>query len=88
MSTEIIIELVGEDHAGRPLRTRDAVFHPEGAAPLTALGVTMILERLTELDAAPPAKAGLYFPYQLLDSATYLARLAANGGRVLTLEVL
>jgi hypothetical protein len=47
MSTEIVIELAGEDHAGQPLRTRHAVVHSEGAAPLTGLGVAMILERLT-----------------------------------------
>src|SRR5690606_39576168 len=44
-STEIIIELAGGDHDGRPLRTRNAVFHPGGAAHLTALGVSMILVR-------------------------------------------
>ena len=67
MSTEIIIELAGEDHAGRPLRTRHAVVHPEGQMPLTGLGVAMVLERLVGLDGKPPTPAGLYFPYQLLD---------------------
>ena len=33
------------------MRARHAVFHPGGAAPLTALGVSMILARLTGLDA-------------------------------------
>ena len=88
MSTEIIIELAGEDHAGRPLRTRHAVVHPEGAAPLTGLGVAMILERLIGLDGDPATPAGLYFPYQLLDSTTYFARLEQIGGIILTLEVL
>lgn len=88
MSTEIIIELAGEDHAGRPLRTRHAVFHPEGSAPLTGLGVAMILERLTGLDGAPATPAGLYFPYQLLEPTAYLARLKQSGGKVLNLEVL
>lgn len=88
MSTEIVIELAGEDHAGRPLRARHAVVHPEGAAPLTGLGVAMLLERLVGLDGDPPTPPGLYFPYQLLDSTAYLARLAQTGGTILKLEVL
>lgn len=88
MSTEIIIELAGEDHAGQPLRTRHAVVHPEGTVPLTGLGVAMILERLTGIDGDPPTPPGLYFPYQLLDSTAYLARLTQTGGTILKLEVL
>ena len=88
MSTEIVIELAGEDDAGRPLRTRHAVVHPKGAAPLTGIGVAMILERLLGLDGKPATPAGLYFPYQLLNAADYLARLKQDGGAVLKLEVL
>jgi hypothetical protein len=87
-STEIILELSGEDHAGQPLRTRQAVVHRGGAAPLTGLGVAMLLERLTGLDGQPPTPAGLYFPYQLLEPTAYFARLAQSGGLVLPLEVL
>jgi len=88
MSTEIVIELAGEDHAGRPLRTRHAVVHPEGQMPLTGLGVAMVLERLIGLDGNPAISAGLYFPYQLLEPTAYLARLKQTGGTVLKLEVL
>jgi hypothetical protein len=87
-STEIIIELAGEDHAGLQLRTRHAVVHPDGAAPLTGIGVAMILERLLGLDGPPSTPPGLYFPYQLLDADVYLARLAKDGGSVTKLEVL
>lgn len=86
-STEIIIEMAGEDHDGRPLRTRHGVFHPGGAAPLTALGVSMILERLTGLDGKAPTPAGLYFPFQVLDHTSYLSRLQAEGGNVVALDV-
>jgi len=85
MSTEIIIELTGEDHAGKPLRTRHAVVHPEGQMPLTGLGVAMILERLTGLDGKQTTPAGLYFPYQLLEPVRYFARLKQSGAVVLTL---
>ena len=86
MSTEIVLELAGEDHAGRPLRTRHAVVHPEGQVPLTGLGVALVLERLLGLDGRPPTPAGLYVPYQLLEPTAYLARLEQAGGRVLTLD--
>ena len=89
MSTEIIIELAGEDHAGRPLpRTRHAVVHPQGQMPLTGLGVAMVLERLLGLDGNLPTLPGLHFPYQLLEPTAYFARLEQIGGRVLKLEVL
>ncbi|RYG37901.1 NAD(P)-dependent oxidoreductase [bacterium] len=85
MSTEIVIELAGEDHAGRSLRTRHAVFHPEGQMPLTGLGVAMVIERLTGLDGDPPTPPGLYFPYQLLEPKAYFARLEKAGGKILEL---
>lgn len=88
MSTEIIIELAGEDHAGKPLRTRHAVVHPEGQMPLTGLGVAMVLERLVGLDNKPATLPGLYFPYQLLEPAAYFARFEKIGGMVMALDVL
>ena len=88
LSTEIVIELAGEDHAGRPLRTRHAVVHPQGQMPLTALGVAMVLERLVGLGGQPATPPGLYFPYQLLEPTAYFARLEGSGGQILALEVL
>ena len=86
MSTEIIIELAGEDRVGRPLRARRAVVHPEGQMPLTGLGVAMLLERLVGLDGSPPVAPGLYLPYQLLVPSAYFARLERIGGKVSKLE--
>jgi hypothetical protein len=88
MSTEIVVDVAGRDHAGRPLRTRHAVVHPEGQMPLTGLGVALVLERLVGLDGSPATPPGLYFPYQVIEPATYLARLEAIGGRILDLEPL
>lgn len=87
MSTEIIIELMGEDLKGEPLRTRHAVVHPAGAASLTGLSVSMVLERLLGLDGQPPTPPGLYFPYQLLDATSYLGRLKQEGGELRKLQV-
>ncbi len=86
MSTEILIELSGEDPQGRPLRTRHAVVHPKGAALLTALSVAMLIERLLGLDGEAPTKPGLYFPYQLLDRDRYLQRLEQEGGELRELQ--
>ncbi|AFK63973.1 hypothetical protein TKWG_21390 [Advenella kashmirensis WT001] len=86
-STEIIMEMAGKDSDGHPLRTRHAVFHPGGAAPLTALGVSMILERLAGLDGKAPTPPGLYFPFQVVDHTSYLSRLQAEGGNVVALDV-
>ena len=87
MSTEIIIELVGEGLNGEPLRTRHAVIHPAGAAALTGLSVAMLVERLLGLDGQPAAAPGLYFPYQLLDASAYFKRLEQEGGELRTLQV-
>ncbi|MCK0713610.1 NAD(P)-dependent oxidoreductase [Chromohalobacter sarecensis] len=87
MSTEIIIELEGENQAAQPLRSRHAVTHPEGQMPLTGLGVALLLERLVGLDGKPVTSPGLYFPYQLLDSQRYFERFAQAGGRIVELNV-
>ncbi len=85
MSTEIIIDLSGEDHAGRPLHTRHAIVHPEGQMPLTGLGVALVLERLAGLVGDTP-QPGLYFPSQLIDHETYVDRLMRAGGEIIDLE--
>jgi hypothetical protein len=87
MSTEIIIELAGEDLRGNSLRTRHAVVHPAGTAPLTGLCVAMNLERLLGLDGQPATPPGLYFPYQLLDAEAYVERLRGEGGEIRRLPV-
>lgn len=84
-STEIIIELSGAGMDDQLLETRHAVFHPGGAAPLTAMGVAAILERLTGSDGREPTPPGLHFPYQPLEAKRYLQQLEAAGGSLLTL---
>lgn len=86
MSTEILIELAGEDPQGQALRTRHAVVHPKGAALLTALCVTMVVERLLGLDGGQAPQPGLYFPYQLLDRPRFLQRLQQEGGELRELQ--
>lgn len=85
MPAEIIVELSGTDCSGDPLRSRNAVTHPQGQMPLTGLGVALLLERLTGLDGNPATKPGLYFPYQILNASTYFDRLRKVGGELMTL---
>ncbi|WAH52772.1 NAD(P)-dependent oxidoreductase [Pseudescherichia vulneris] len=85
LSTEIVLDISGLDHAGQALHTRHAVVHPGGAAPLTGMGIALLLERLIGLDGKPPVTPGLYFPWQILDTSRYLAQLAQEGGQVVEL---
>ncbi|WP_299652874.1 NAD(P)-dependent oxidoreductase [uncultured Jannaschia sp.] len=86
-STEIVLEFAGRDQKDEPLRTRHVVMHPDGAAPLTGIGIAMILERLLGLDGEVPTAPGLYFPYQLLSYDTYISRLEQDGGAVIEGEI-
>jgi len=86
-STEIIIDISGLDHSGKALHTRSAVVHPGGAAPLTGMGIALLLERLIGMDGKPPVAPGLYFPYQILDAAHYLTRLEEENGQLLQLPL-
>ncbi|MGC5626641.1 hypothetical protein ACPYO6_00155 [Georgenia sp. Z1344] len=86
LSTEILVELVGEDPQGRPLRLRQAVVHPQGQMSPTGLGVAMVLERLAGLGGGDPVPSGLHFPSQLLDPAAYLDRLRRSGAQILALD--
>lgn len=85
LSTEIVLDISGLDHAGQALHTRHAVVHPGGAAPLTGMGIALLLERLIGLDGKSPVTPGLYFPWQILDASRYLAQLAQEDGQVVEL---
>ena len=78
-STEILIDLEGVDPSGAGLHSRHALVHPRGQAPLTALAVASILERVTALDGAPPVGSGLYFPEGLVDPDLFVTRALASG---------
>ncbi|MET0285545.1 MAG: NAD(P)-dependent oxidoreductase [Polyangiales bacterium] len=76
MSSELTITLVGQTRDGETTRERHAVVHPEGQAPLTALGITMMLEGVIG------KAAGLYLPEQLIEPDAYIRRLVAIGGSI------
>ncbi|UZW60892.1 NAD(P)-dependent oxidoreductase [Lysobacter enzymogenes] len=81
-STEIAIELEGEDADGRRVRTRHELVHPQGQAPLTALGIALGVERLLGLDGAEAPAPGLYTPDLLIEPGYFLRRLQEAGLRV------
>lgn len=85
-STETIIEIEGVLKNGARARTRHEIEHPQGQAPLTALGVTVAIERLLGLDGRPPVPAGLYLPDVLIDPGHMVRRLQEIGATVRTVE--
>lgn len=78
-STEIIIEMTGERKNGTPGRSRYELVHPEGQAPVTAVGVALGVERLLGLDGSAPVTPGLYFPEVLIDPDYAIRRFQEFG---------
>ncbi|WNG33551.1 NAD(P)-dependent oxidoreductase [Archangium violaceum] len=81
-STEIIIELVGQQRDGTTGRVRYELVHPAGQAPVTAQGVAVGIERLLGLAGGPPVAPGLYLPHVLIDPAYMVRRLEEIGTRI------
>jgi hypothetical protein len=79
LSTELIIELEGERHDASRARVRHELIHPQGQAPLTALCVALLLERLVGLTGPGPMPPGLYFPEQVLAAAPALEQMKRFG---------
>lgn len=78
-SSDLVIEIAGEGPDGKPLRQRREITHPQGQAPITALGVTVGTERLLGLTGEPPAAPGLYLPEALIEPAYFIKRLEGIG---------
>jgi hypothetical protein len=81
-STEIIIELSGTRQDGRSASVRHEIVHPQGQAPLTALGVALGLERLLGLAGGGPVQPGLYLPEVLIAPSYALHRMEESGARL------
>ena len=78
-STEIVIEMTGRGKDGQPLDHRHEIVHPEGQAPLTALGVALAVERMLGLEGGEASAPGLYLPEVLIDPAYYVRRMKEFG---------
>ncbi|HEV7372830.1 hypothetical protein [Arenibaculum sp.] len=81
-SHEMIIEIEGERKDGKVGRLRVDIESPQGVTGLSALGVSLGVERLLGLAGGAPAAPGLHFPETLIDPVYALARLEEFGGRV------
>lgn len=81
-STEIIIEIEGEKADGSSGRFRYELVHPQGQAPVTAMGVAITVERLLGLDGSVPVGPGLYFPEVLIDPDHAIRRFEEAGMRI------
>jgi hypothetical protein len=81
-STEIIIEITGERPDGTLGRDRHELVHPAGQAPVTALGVALVIERLLGLAGSAPVAPGLYFPETLIEPGYAIRRLKEFGMQI------
>jgi hypothetical protein len=79
LSTEIVIDLHGMLKTGEHGRTHHEIVHPDGQAPLTALGVALAIERMLGLAGGEPPAPGLYLPEVLIDPAYYVRRMQEFG---------
>lgn len=81
-STAIMIEIAGKKSDGTLIHTRHELVHPKGQAPLTALGVTLAVERLLGLAGGAAVPPGLYLPELLIDPSYMVLRLEEIGTEV------
>lgn len=81
-STAIIIEIAGTLKDGSKARMRHELTHPEGQAPLTAIGVAVGVERLLGLAGGAPVAPGLYLPEVLIKPEYMMQRLRESGMEV------
>jgi saccharopine dehydrogenase-like NADP-dependent oxidoreductase len=79
-STEYVIELEGIKTDGTRGRSRHEFVHPEGQAPVTALGTAVIVERVLGLEGEA-VPAGLHMPDTFIDPTHMIDRLTAFGAQ-------
>lgn len=80
--TELIVEIAGVGHDGRPARARHEIVDRDVYAGLSARGAALATERLLGLAGEPPPGPGLYHPESLLDPARVLQHLQEFGASV------
>jgi hypothetical protein len=78
-ATEVIVEIDGTLKDGSKAHRRLDLFHPEGQAPISALGVALGVERLLGLTGGEPVAPGLYFPDSIIDPVYAVRRLKEFG---------
>ncbi|PCC70499.1 hypothetical protein SAMN02745121_06582 [Nannocystis exedens] len=81
-STEIILEITGTRGDGTTATVRHELVHPQGQAPITAVGVAVGVERLLGLAGGPPVPPGLYLPHVIIEPEHLLGRLVEFGTQI------
>ena len=79
---EMIIVIEGVLKDGRTGQMRVDIETSQGASGLTALGVTLGLERLLGLAGEPPLAPGLYVPESVIDPAYAVKHVLKLGGKL------
>jgi len=60
---------------------RHEIVHPDGQAPLTALGVALAVERMLGLAGGAAPQPGLYLPESILAPDYYVGRMKEFGAQ-------
>lgn len=81
-SHEILIEITGMSRDGREAHARRAVVHPDGQAPMTALGVNLAIEDMLGLRTGKRLAPGLYLPHAIVDPARAVGALREIGATI------
>lgn len=81
-SHEILVEIAGLSREGGEATARRAVVHPEGQAPMTALAVSLAIERLLGLADGNKVPPGLYLPHAVIDPAQAVEALRQIGATI------
>ncbi|MGO4668510.1 NAD(P)-dependent oxidoreductase [Bosea sp. 2YAB26] len=80
-STEITIAIDGVLRNGERSTMRHEIVHPDGQAPLTALGVALAVERMLGLAGGAAPQPGLYLPESILAPDYYVGRMKEFGAQ-------
>ncbi len=78
-SHEILIEITGLSLDGQMTHARRFVIHPDGQAPMTALGVSLAIEAMLGLETGKKLAPGLYLPHAVVDPAQAVEALRDIG---------
>jgi NAD(P)-dependent dehydrogenase (short-subunit alcohol dehydrogenase family) len=81
-SHEILIEISGISRDGQESHARRAVVHPDGQAPMTALGVSLAIEDMLGLRTGKKLAPGLYLPHVVVDPARAVGALREIGATI------
>jgi hypothetical protein len=76
-SHELVIDLVGIDLDGSPMRERHELVNPRGYRALSGLGAALAIERMVGKAGARVVPPGIYNPENILDPDYVLRRMVA-----------